>query len=186
MSDEAESPMRATRPTGSGPPASVGELSDSPAGARGEQPAAEPATAVERSGVEALETVRADLSALSGDLAALVASLGGLSDRIGELERSVAQASQELGPLAEAARGPEAESLRELGGMLTAVQAAGAPEQLQPTLDILDQLAEQPRDIELLLKLSQQAPTLRELSRLHLHLAAAAPTIRAALDRLVR
>ena len=149
-----------------------------------------PAAAVERrtppvTGAPALEAIRRDLSDLNRDLGAFASSVAGLADRVERLEQSLAEVSADLGGLAQAARGPEAEPLRELSALVEEMEALGGPERLQPIIDLLDQLAAQPRDIELLLKLSQQAGALYDLMRLHLRLVAAGPKVREALGRIV-
>jgi pSer/pThr/pTyr-binding forkhead associated (FHA) protein len=153
---------------------------------------AEPAASVEAerrtppgAAVPALDVIRRDLSELNRDLGAFASSVAGLADRVERLERSLAEVSADLGQLAQAARGPEAEPLRELSGLLEETEAVGGPDRLQPIIDLLDQLAAQPRDIELLLKLSQQAGALYDLMRLHLRIVAAGPKVREALARIV-
>ncbi|HYU18079.1 MAG TPA: FHA domain-containing protein [Chloroflexota bacterium] len=149
------------------------------------RPSPEPGPPLPSSATEALEAIRREFADLNRDLAAFASNLGDLAERVEGLERSLLEATSGLAGLAEAARGAQAQPLRDLQGFASELEAAGGPERLQPIVDLLDQLAAQPRDIELLLKLSQGAGTLNTLLRLHLRLVAAVPEIREALARIV-
>lgn len=144
-----------------------------------------PAATAPEPAVPRLAAIQRDLSDLSRDLGSFATSVAGLVARVEQLERALAEAGSELGQLAEAARGPAAEPLRGMGGLISDAEAAGGPERLDPAIELLQQLAAQPRDIELLLKLSQQAAMLDDVLRLHLRLVAAGPKLSEALARVL-
>lgn len=130
--------------------------------------------------VSKLESVRGDIVALNRDLAASMAGLGGLAGRVERLERSLDQVSGDLRPRLQAVR-----PLRGLADALADLEVAGGSERLEAARALLDQLADRPRDADLLAALSQQAAVLHELVHLHRRLAPAVPEIREALRRIV-
>jgi pSer/pThr/pTyr-binding forkhead associated (FHA) protein len=152
-------------------PATAAELEPGAASSAGEGP---------------LEQIRRDLSDLNRDLADFAGQLNGLADRVERLDASLAKASDEFGQVSEALRGPGGKPLADLKALLADMQAAGGPSVIQPVLEILEQLAGQPRDIELLLKLSQRTAVLDEILRLHVRIMEVAPAARDALDRALR
>ena len=72
----------------------------------------------------------------------------------------------------------------ELQGILADVERAAEGPSLDDAVVVLEQLTSQPRDIELLLKLSQQAGAIESALRIHGRLVAAAPQLRTSLARL--
>lgn len=133
----------------------------------------------------AVEPRQQELGDVGRDLEALVAGLGGVSERVQRLERSLAEAGADLERLAAATRGPDAEPLRELAELLPELEWPERAERLEPTVDLMERLAAQPRDIELLLKLSQQVEAVSEVVRLHRRLATLAPRLRESLQRIL-
>jgi hypothetical protein len=116
-----------------------------------------------------LAALRRELTEVGQDLTSFSGTLGGLA---------------ELASVADAIRGPDAAVLTELQGILTDIERAGDGPKLEGALQVLEQLAAQPRDIELLLKLSQQAGAIESALRVHGRLVAAAPSLQATLARL--
>jgi hypothetical protein len=141
---------------------------------------------VSSAGEGPLEQIRRDLSTLNRDLADFAGQLNGLADRVERLDASLAKASDDFGQVSEALRGPGGKPLADLKALLADMQAAGGPSAIRPVLEILEQLAGQPRDIELLLKLSQKTAVLDEILRLHVRIMEVAPAARDALDRALR
>lgn len=133
----------------------------------------------------ALDRIGPDLADVRRDLADLAAHLRGTAERVGQLEQDLGSATDDARRLADVARGPAAQPLRDLGGWLADADATLGPDRIRPTIDVLEQLAAQPRDIELLRELSRESETLRDLVRLHLRLMDAGPEIRDALERLL-
>jgi hypothetical protein len=158
------------------PPPAAEEAMPEPAEAAAAAPPAES---------PALSAIQQDVSELTRDLATFASSMTGLVERVERLERALAEASADLGQLAEAARGPAAQPLRDLGGLIGELEAAGGSERLGPLIELLDNLTANPRDIELLLKLSQQTDTLQQVLRLQTRLAEVGPMTRDALRRIV-
>jgi len=150
-------------------PASVGP--STPAGGNG-------------STASTLASLRRELTEVGHDLTTFSGTLGGLADRVERLERALDSATSELASVADAIRGPDAAVLTELQGILADIERAGDGAKLEDALLVLEQLTAQPRDIELLLKLSQQAGALEGALRIHGRLVAAAPRLQATLARL--
>ena len=132
-----------------------------------------------------LETARRELGDLRHDLADLGSRVGELIGRADGLEASVAEAGADLARLTAAATGAGGQSLRDLLAALDDLEATGSGERLASLRDLLDQLAEQPRDIDLLRQLAQEGETLRTLIHLHTRLDAAAPGARHALRNVL-
>jgi pSer/pThr/pTyr-binding forkhead associated (FHA) protein len=128
----------------------------------------------------ALEQARED-----GQAAQASPRLQTLSDRLTELQQSLAALAADLREFSTATAGPGTDRLRELDSLLAELAADSDPGAVQPALDALQELSSQPRDIELLLKLSQHAGTLNHVLRLHARLLQAAPDLRQALRPLV-
>jgi pSer/pThr/pTyr-binding forkhead associated (FHA) protein len=133
---------------------------------------------------ETIDALRRELSEVGGALVGFAGTLGGLADRVERLEHALDEASGDLNRVSEAVRGPDATVLRELQGILEEIERDGNTG-LDEAMQVLSQLAAQPRDIELLLKLSQQAGAIESALRIHGRLVAIAPRIRASLARLV-
>jgi hypothetical protein len=100
------------------------------------------------------------------------------------LERALDAATSDLASVADAIRGPDAAVLTELQGILADIERAADGPKLDDAVLVLEQLSAQPRDIELLLKLSQQAGAIESALRIHGRLVAAAPRLQATLARL--
>jgi hypothetical protein len=132
----------------------------------------------------ALESLRRELSEVGQELGTFSGTLGGLVDRVERLERALDAATGDLESVADAIRGPDAAVLIELQGILADIERADDGPQLDEALTVLEQLTAQPRDIELLLKLSQQAGAIESALRIHGRLVAAAPSLRTSLARL--
>jgi hypothetical protein len=124
------------------------------------------------------------LSAVGSELVGFAGTLGGLANRVEQLEHALDDAAGDLNRVSEAVRGPDATVLRELQGILDEIERDGSAG-LDEAIQVLGQLAAQPRDIELLLKLSQQAAAIESALRIHGRLVALAPRVRASLARLV-
>jgi hypothetical protein len=143
-----------------------------------------PASAPAGSTSAALESLRRELTEVGQELGAFSGTLGGLADRVDRLERTLDAATGDLASVADAIRGPDATVLKELQGILGDIERAGDGPQLDEAVKVLEQLAAQPRDIELLLKLSQQAGAIESALRIHGRLVAAAPRLGSTLARL--
>jgi hypothetical protein len=143
-----------------------------------------PASAPAGSTSSALESLRRELTEVGQELGAFSGTLGGLADRVDRLERTLDAATGNLASVADAIRGPDATVLKELQGILGDIERAADGPQLDEAVKVLEQLAAQPRDIELLLKLSQQAGAIESALRIHGRLVAAAPRLGNALARL--
>ena len=129
-------------------------------------------------------TLRRELTEVGQDLTTFSSTLGGLADRVERLERTLDAATSDLASVADAIRGPDAAVLTELQGILADIKRAGDATNLDEAVLVLEQLTAQPRDIELLLKLSQQAGALESALRIHGRLVAAGPRLQATLARL--
>ena len=104
----------------------------------------------------ALDSLRRELGDVGQELATFSGTLGGLADRVERLERALDAATGDLASVADAIRGPDAAVLKELQGILTDIERVADGPSIDEAMKVLEQLAAQPRDIELLLKLSQQ------------------------------
>jgi len=133
---------------------------------------------------DTLASLRRELVDVGSDLTGFSGTLGGLADRVERLERALDEATSELASVADAIRGPDAAVLKELQGILSDIERAGDGSTLDDALLVLEQLSAQPRDIELLLKLSQQAGAIESALRIHGRLVAAAPRLGTTLARL--
>jgi pSer/pThr/pTyr-binding forkhead associated (FHA) protein len=131
-----------------------------------------------------LESLRRELSEVGQELGTFSGTLGGLADRVERLERALDAATGDLESIADAIRGPDAAVLMELQGILSEIEDVGDGPNLEEAVKVLEQLSSQPRDIELLLKLSQQAGAIESALRIHGRLVAAAPSLRTSLARL--
>jgi len=136
-------------------------------------------------GTDSLEALRRELNDVGGDLVAFAGTLNGLAERVERLEQALDAASGDLDRVAEAVRGPDATVLRELQGILDEIERDTDTPSLDEAMRVLGQLSAQPRDIELLLRLSQQAGAIESALRIHGRLVAVAPRVRASLARLV-
>jgi hypothetical protein len=134
---------------------------------------------------ESVDGLRRELAEVGSQLVGFAGTLGGLADRVERLEQALDEASGDLNRVAEAVRGPDATVLRELQGIIEEIERDGDEAGLEEAMNVLEQLSSNPRDIELLLKLSQQAQTLEGALRVHGRLIAVAPRVRASLGRLV-
>lgn len=132
----------------------------------------------------ALESLRRELTEVGQELGAFSGTLSGLADRVERLERALDAATGDLASVADAIRGPDAAVLKELQGIVGEIERTSEGAQLDEAAKVLEQLAAQPRDIELLLKLSQQAGAIEGALRVHGRLVAAAPRLRSTLARL--
>jgi hypothetical protein len=167
-------PPRSTPPPMSTPPPSAEPRSASPS----KTPPAAGSTAA------ALESLRRELSEVGEELGTFSGTLGGLADRVERLERALDAATGDLDSVADAISGPDAAVLMELQGILADVERAAEGPSLDDAIKVLEQLTSQPRDIELLLKLSQQAGAIESALQIHGRLVAAAPRLRTSLARL--
>jgi hypothetical protein len=134
---------------------------------------------------ESIDDLRRELSDVGGQLLNFAGTLGGLADRVERLEQALDEASGDLNRVAEAVRGPDATVLRELQGIVEEIERDGNSADVEEAMHVLAELSAQPRDIELLLKLSQQAAALEGALRVHGRLIAVASRARASLARLV-
>jgi len=142
-------------------------------------------SATSNGGSDSLDGLRRELNEVGGELLTFAGSLNGLADRVERLEQALDSASTDLDRITEAVRGPDATVLRELQGILSEIESDTDARSLDEAMRVLGQLSAQPRDIELLLKLSQQASALESALRIHGRLVAIAPRVRASLARLV-
>ena len=143
-----------------------------------------PSTPAPGSTAAALESLRRELSEVGEELGTFSGTLGGLADRVERLERALDAATGDLDSVADAIRGTDASVLMDLQGILADVERAAEGPSLDDAVQVLEQLTSQPRDIELLLKLSQQASAIETALRIHGRLVAAAPQLRTSLARL--
>ncbi|MCC7371914.1 MAG: FHA domain-containing protein [Chloroflexi bacterium] len=131
-----------------------------------------------------LASLRRELSEVGQDLTGFSSTLTALADRVERLELGLDTATSDLAAVADAIKGPDAAVLTELQGILADIDRAAEGPKLSDALVVLEQLAAQPRDIELLLRLSQQAGAIEGALRIHGRLVAAAPRLQATLARL--
>jgi len=178
--DYVSPPQRPDTP----PPAQPAPSSSSRSSASAPVPAASNSSSSGGSTSAALESLRRELSDVGQELGTFAGTLGGLVDRVERLERALDAATGDLESVADAIRGPDAAVLIELQGILADIERAGDGPKLDEALTVLEQLTAQPRDIELLLKLSQQAGAIETALRIHGRLVAAAPSLRTSLARL--
>lgn len=172
-------PPPVSRPAASTEPPSMSQPPSSPR-------VVPPSTPTPASGstAAALESLRRELSEVGEELGTFSGTLGGLADRVERLERALDAATGDLDSVADALRGPDAAVLIELQGILADIERAADGPTLDEAVAVLEQLSSQPRDIELLLKLSQQAGAIESALRIHGRLVAAAPRLRTSLARL--
>lgn len=130
-----------------------------------------------------LDSLRRELTEVGRDLQTFSGTLGGIADKVERLERALDASTGDLAQLADTIKGPEGTVLKELQGILADVDRIDGPA-LETALTVLEQLAAQPRDIELLLKLSQQVSSIEAALRIHGRLVAAAPRLTTTLNRL--
>jgi pSer/pThr/pTyr-binding forkhead associated (FHA) protein len=148
-------------------------------------PASRPEPARPPARPDTIEGLRRELSEVGGEILGFADTLGSLADRVERLEQALDEASGDLNRMTEAVRGPDATILRELQGIVEEIEQDGDAAGVEEAMHVLAELAAQPRDIELLLKLSQQAVALEGALRIHGRLIAVAPRVRASLARLV-
>jgi hypothetical protein len=134
---------------------------------------------------ESIEGLRRELGDVGSQLLGFADTLSGLADRVERLEQALDEASGDLNRVTEAVRGPDATVLRELQGIVEEIEREGDSAGVDEAMNVLAELATQPRDIELLLKLSQQAAALEGALRIHGRLIAVASKVRESLARLV-
>jgi hypothetical protein len=132
----------------------------------------------------ALDGLRRELIEVGRDLQTFSGTLGGIADRVERLERALDAATGDLAQLADAIKGPDGTVLKELQGIIVDIERLAEGPALDDALKVLEQLASAPRDIELLLKLSQQASAIETALRIHGRMVAAAPRLRTTLARL--
>ena len=126
-----------------------------------------------------------DLGDLREELANVAASLQHLVGRADGLGDWLAAAAADLDRLGRVAGGSGGESLRELRDVLEELDAMGRAERLEASRAVLDQLAEQPRDIDLLRQLAEHANDLREIVSAQVRLGVISPDVRRALGELL-
>jgi len=184
-------------PYGSSPPSSSSAYSSSqpsssppsgssPPSTPSSRPSSGPSSPASGGGstTAALDSLRRELTEVGQDLSTFSGTLGGLADRVERLERALDAATGDLASVADAIRGPDSGVLKELQGILSDIERISEGASLDEALKVLEQLSAQPRDIELLLKLSQQASSIETALRIHGRLVAAAPRLRTTLNRL--
>ena len=76
-------------------------------------------------------------------------------------------------------------ALVEFSRLLRDLQTFGDPEAATAAANLLDQLSRQPRDVELLLSISRQAPIMAVVLRQHAYLMRLAPLLDEALGRML-
>jgi hypothetical protein len=131
-----------------------------------------------------IESLRKELLSVGQDLASFSGTLGGLADRIEGLEKALDAATGDLANVADAVRGPDSAVLKELQGILDDIEKGKDGPRLDDAIKVLELLSSQPRDIDLLLKLSHQAAALESALRIHGRVVSAAPRLKATLTRL--
>lgn len=129
--------------------------------------------------VDQLAALKSDLAAVSGDLAKAV-------ERLSALESSIRSAGQRIAPLQELQGSEAIETVEALRSALAAFVAAGGGTKSTEIQTLVNELVEKPRDIDVLLKLSQRASELSELLRAGAALVALMPRVRPLLDKLLR
>jgi pSer/pThr/pTyr-binding forkhead associated (FHA) protein len=174
--DEVSPPPPPSRPA-TPPPVSRPQPAASSRGRPSGSSAASGSTAAQ------LEGLRKELTEVGRDLQTFSGTLGGIADKVERLEHALDVATGDLAQLADTIKGPEGAVLKELQGILADMDRIEAPA-LEVALTVLEQLAAQPRDIELLLKLSQQVSSIEAALRIHGRLVTAAPRLRTTLTRL--
>ncbi|MCC6176534.1 MAG: FHA domain-containing protein [Chloroflexi bacterium] len=132
-----------------------------------------------------IDALRREIGQLGQDLVSFANSLGGLADRVERIEQGLDQATAGLVDMQQRVRGPDGASLRELRELAAEVETSGLTSQIDAATRVLEQLVQQPRDIELLLKLSQQATAIEAALRVHGRLVALAPRLRGVLGSLL-
>lgn len=171
-------PEPAPRPAPEPPPPSRPAPTPAP---RASTPVSAP---VRGQATESLEGLRKDLAGIGRELINFSSTLGSLADRVEQLEKALDVATNEIAPLADAIHGPDAEILDELQSIVAEIESSDDTTKLSAAIEVLQALSATPRDIELLLKLSQQAGAIETALRIHGRLVEAAPRLRATLARL--
>ena len=138
--------------------------------------------AVPPGGASATGTALADVGR---DLAALADTATRLADRVRALE-SVMGAAPRRAPDPGRPSSDDTVALVEFSRLLRDLQAFGDPEAATAAANLLDQLSRQPRDVELLLSISRQAPIMAVVLRQHAYLMRLAPLLDEALGRMLQ
>ncbi|MDP8922293.1 MAG: hypothetical protein M3O34_05375, partial [Chloroflexota bacterium] len=122
------------------------------------------------------------LADVGRDLASLAETANRLAERVRQLEAALAV---EPGRPAGAARftADDRIALTEFRRLLGDLRAVGDPEAATAAANLLDELSRQPRDVELLLSMSRQAPVMAVVVRQHAYLMRLAPLLDEALGR---
>ena len=178
--DEVSPPPAPARPV-TPPPAS--RPSPTPAPAPSSRSRSSGSSAPSGSTAAQLDSLRRELTEVGRDLQTFSGTLGGIADKVERLERALDASTGDLAQLADAIKGPDGAVLKELQGILADVDRIDGPA-IETALTVLEQLSAQPRDIELLLKLSQQVSSIEAALRIHGRLVAAAPRLKTTLSRL--
>ena len=118
------------------------------------------------------------------DLASLADMAGRLADRVRQLEAAL---DVEPGRPSNAGGSPSDDTvaLVEFRRLLRDLHTVGDPEAATAAANLLDQLSRQPRDVELLLSISRQAPIMAVVLRQHAYLMRLAPLLDEALGRVL-
>ena len=124
------------------------------------------------------------LADVSRDLVELAETATRLADRVRMLEEALeARPRRTSDP-----RRPSSDdtvALVEFSRLLRDLQTFGDPEAAKAAANLLDELSRQPRDVELLLSISRQAPIMAVVLRQHAYLMRLAPLLDEALGRML-
>jgi len=136
-------------------------------------------------GSRGLAAIGVGLAEVARDVRATQAGLDGLVERLTALEGQLHHVRDEIEPLEDLARGPLAQTLRDLDGLLDEVGTIDRRPGIRELTQTLEELGRQPRDIELLRQLSEHAGSLNDLLRLQGRLAALGPDAHEVLKRIL-
>ena len=142
---------------------------------------AEPRAATSAAATSATGTALADVGR---DLAALAETARRLADRVGTLEAALEAAPRRAHEPGRPSS-DDTVALVEFSRLLRDLQTFGDPEAATAAANLLDQLSRQPRDVELLLSISRQAPIMAVVLRQHAYLMRLAPLLDEALGRML-
>ena len=144
-----------------------------------------PGTVAEARPADATSATGAALADVGRDLAAMADTAARLADRVRALE-AVVDARPRRAPEPGRTSSDDTVALVEFSRLLRDLQTFGDPEAATAAANLLDQLSRQPRDVELLLSISRQAPIMAVVLRQHAYLMRLAPLLDEALGRMLQ
>ncbi len=128
-----------------------------------------------------MDGMRRELGELRREVAEARARLDGVLERADALESSVDDAAPDLDRLNRVTQGAGRASLLQALAVLEEVASSTYADRLSALQDVLGQLGEHPRDVDLLRQVSEHSDLLREVVERHARLAVVAPMLHAAV-----